>query len=253
LPQIYIMVNVDATWIEAGLATAAAAAAGCGYLGYAVRGRSSSFFAPSVYRGDPSRAVLALTFDDGPSESTPALLRLLETHKVRATFFMCGANVRRLPGIAQEVAAAGHEIGNHTETHSRFDFKSPDFIYQEIAVAQEAIHNAAATTPRLFRAPYGVRWFGLRDAQERLGLTGVMWTVIGRDWTLSAQPIADRLLNGVANGGVLCLHDGRAINSAPDIGNTIEAVRIALPRLLERGFSFQTATDLLCIPPPSKN
>ena len=73
------------------------AAAGS-FAGYAVRGRSSALFGPSVYRGDRSRAALALTFDDGPSESTPALLDILAAHQVRATFFMCGHNVRALAG-----------------------------------------------------------------------------------------------------------------------------------------------------------
>jgi len=223
-----------------------AAAGAC--LGYAVRGRSSTFLAPSMYRGDPSRSELAITFDDGPSESTPALLRILEEHRVRATFFMCGANVRRLPGVAREVLAAGHEIGNHSDTHARFDFKSPDFIYRELALAQDAIHAATGLQPGLFRAPYGVRWFGLRHAQRRLGLTGVMWTVIGRDWSLPGGRVAQRLIGGAANGGVLCLHDGRTIHAAPDIRNTIDAVRAALPRLLDKGFEFRTAGDLFYAP-----
>jgi peptidoglycan/xylan/chitin deacetylase (PgdA/CDA1 family) len=206
--------------------------------------------APSVYRGDPALATLALTFDDGPSESTPALLRILEMFRVRATFFMCGANVRRLPAIAKGVLEAGHEIGNHSDTHARFDFKSSDFIYRELAFAQDAIQHATGASPRLFRAPYGVRWFGLRSAQERLGLTGVMWTVIGRDWSLPASSVSHRLLAGASNGGILCLHDGRTIHAAPDIGNTMEAVRKAIPKLLDRGFQFQTIGEMLC---PAQN
>src|SRR5579863_5127789 len=105
------------------IAAASLAGAMGGFAGYAVRGRSSSFFAPSVYRGDRSRAALALTFDDGPSESTPTLLDILEANRVRATFFMCGSNVRRFPEVAREVLKRGHEIGNHTDTHPRLDFK----------------------------------------------------------------------------------------------------------------------------------
>lgn len=227
--------------------TAAAAGAGGGFLGYAVRGRSSSFFAPSMYHGDRSRPALALTFDDGPSESTPALLEILAEHDVRATFFMCGKNVRRLPGIAREVRAQGHEIGNHTETHPRLNFKSPEFIYREIALAQETIQVTTGVTPRLFRAPYGVRWFGLRRAQARLGLTGVMWTVIGRDWRWPAGRVARRLIQGAANGGILCLHDGRTVLPAPDIRATMGALQSALPRLRERGYSFETVSEILCL------
>jgi peptidoglycan/xylan/chitin deacetylase (PgdA/CDA1 family) len=212
-------------------------------LGYAVRGRSAAVLAPSIWRGSPSRPVVALTFDDGPSESTSEILRLLAKHDVRATFFMCGANVRRLPSVAREVRSAGHEIGNHSDTHPRFDFKSPAFMYGELARAQESIAAATGFTPALFRAPYGVRWFGLRGAQRELGLTGVMWTIIGRDWSLPAPRIVRRLL-GATNGAILCLHDGRTIQPAPDIGATVEALRFALPPLIERGFQFETVSEL---------
>ena len=87
-----------------------------------------------------------------------------------ATFFQCGVNVRRLPSVAREVAAAGHEIGNHSDTHALLALKSPGFIYRELTAAQEAIEHATGVRPRYFRAPYGVRWFGLRAAQQRLGL-----------------------------------------------------------------------------------
>lgn len=234
------MKSVTGALIGAG----AGIGAGCAWLGYAVRGRSAALLAPSVYRGDRSRPALALTFDDGPSESTPDILRLLAKHNVRATFFMCGANARRLPGIVREVLAAGHEIGNHSDTHPRFDFKSAAFIYEELARAQRSIQAATGIAPRLFRAPYGVRWFGLREAQRKLGLTGVMWTVIGRDWKLPSGAVARRLLSGAANGGILCLHDGRMLETAPDIGAAVEGVQIALPRLLERGFRFETAGEL---------
>src|SRR5712672_3499391 len=110
-----------------------------GFAAYAVRGKSSSLIAPSIWHGDKNYPALALTFDDGPSESTPALLELLAAHNIKATFFMCGTNVRRLSEIAREVAAAGHEIGNHTDSHAALYFKSPEFIYRELAVAQESI------------------------------------------------------------------------------------------------------------------
>ncbi|HEY4363931.1 MAG TPA: polysaccharide deacetylase family protein [Bryobacteraceae bacterium] len=218
-----------------------------GMMSYAVRGRSSAVFGPSIYHGDRSRAVLSLTFDDGPSESTPELLEILAKHRVRATFFMCGRNVRRLPHIAREVADAGHEIGNHSDTHPRFDFKSSEFIYQELARAQESIREHTGAAPHLFRAPYGVRWFGLKDAQARLGLTGVMWTVIGSDWKWPGGRVARKLTGGAANGGILCLHDGRGVRAAPDIRATLDAVDTAVPLLQDRGFQFETVSEMLCL------
>lgn len=215
-------------------------------MGYAVRGRSSTFFGPSVYRGDASRPSIALTFDDGPSESTPALLEILAEHNVPATFFMCGKNVRRCPGIARSVAVAGHEIGNHTDSHPRFDFKSPEFIYRELAIAQESIRKTAGVAPRLFRAPYGVRWFGLKQAQQRLNLLGVMWTAIGHDWRWPSRRISRLLLRRAENGAIFCLHDGRVLERAPDIRATLETVEYVIPLLKERGFQFETVSQILC-------
>ncbi len=232
-------------WIVAAAAGASVAAA-AGSAAYAVRGRSSTFFAPSVYHGDRSRPSIALTFDDGPSESTPALLEILANHNVAATFFMCGKNVRRCPSIAKAVAAAGHEIGNHTDSHPRLDFHMPEFIYQEMALAQETIRATTGVLPALFRAPYGVRWFGLRSAQERLHLQGVMWTIIGRDWRWPAHRISRLILRRAGNGAIICLHDGRAMQRTPDIRETLEAVEYVIPILKERGFQFETVSQLLC-------
>ncbi len=233
--------RVRAVGPAAGLAAAGLAAAA-----WAVRGRSSTVFGPSFWRGPWDRPVLALTFDDGPSESTPDLLDLLQRFGVPATFFQCGANVRRLPAVAQQVAAAGHEIGNHSDTHPLFCLRHPRFIYQELARAQEAIERAAGLVPQFFRPPYGVRWFGVGEAQRRLGLTGVMWSVLGLDWKAPGEAVARRILSRAHNGAIICLHDGRELRPAPDISSTIDAVRRLVPPLLARGFQFVTIGNLLC-------
>jgi peptidoglycan/xylan/chitin deacetylase (PgdA/CDA1 family) len=188
---------------------------------------------------------MALTFDDGPSESTRQLLGLLDHYGVRATFFQCGHHVRRLPKIAREVVEAGHEIGNHTDTHPALYFRSPGFIYEQLRRAQESISGETGYEPRLFRAPYGVRWFGLREAQKKLGLLGVMWTAIGRDWVLSAEAITQRLARAARPGAIVCLHDGRVLKHDPDIQATIGAVAELLPRWLEEGYELVTVSELI--------
>ena len=224
----------------------AALAASAAVLARAVRVPSCTLLAPSVHRGASTRRAIALTFDDGPSESTPELLEILARYRVPATFFQCGANIRRLPEIARQVAAAGHEIGNHSDTHPKLYFQSRGFIYRELAAAQQTIEAATGVRPRYFRAPFGARWFGLREAQQRLGLMGVMWTTIGVDWKLPAPEVTARLLAGAANGAIFCLHDGRTTRPRPDIGATLQAVRELLPKLMESGFHFEKVTDILC-------
>ncbi|HVX65138.1 MAG TPA: polysaccharide deacetylase family protein, partial [Bryobacteraceae bacterium] len=222
-------------WSECVGGTACAAA---GVLAYGVRGRTARLFGPSVWRGDAGRRSIALTFDDGPSESTPELLELLARHGVRATFFECGRHVRRLPQVARAVAGAGHELGNHSDTHRAFYFLPAREIHAELARAQEAIGEAAGVKPVLFRAPFGTRWFGLRAAQRSLGLLGVMWTAIGRDWKLPAARVAGRLARAASNGAIFCLHDGRGLTPAPDIRATLEAVRRLIPVLQDQGYQF---------------
>jgi peptidoglycan-N-acetylglucosamine deacetylase len=231
--------------VMGGITCAALGGAGA-LMTYGVRARSSSLFAPSIYRGPASEHAIALTFDDGPSESTPALLRLLAEHDVAATFFQCGANVERLPEVAREVVRGGHEIGNHSQTHPKFYFRSPSFIREELTRAQAAIENAAGVSPSLFRAPFGVRWPGMRAAQQSLRLMGVMWTVIGRDWKLEPKSIVRRVLPKIDNGAIVCLHDGRELRARPDVGNTIEAVRRLIPILKAEGYRLQTVSQLIC-------
>jgi peptidoglycan-N-acetylglucosamine deacetylase len=234
-----------------GLAAGATAVcASAGVLAYAVRAPSSSMLAPSVHQGDSSRPAIALTFDDGPSESTPEVLDILAQHGAPATFFQCGANVHRLPRISREVAGRGHEIGNHTHTHPQLYFQSAGFIYNELARAQETIQQTTGVRPGLFRAPYGARWFGLRAAQQRLGLLGVMWTTLALDWKWSEPRVIQRLLNGSRNGAIFCLHDGRRLDPKPDIRATLGALRAVLPKLMEQGFHFEKVTDILC---PTRN
>ncbi len=225
-----------------GLTTAISAAG----MAYAVRGKSSQVFGPSVWHGPADRPAIALTFDDGPSESTPELLRVLAANDAPATFFQCGGNVRRLAPIAREVRAAGHEIGNHSDTHPYFSFCSPAFIEDDFRRAQQTIEDTLSVSPEYMRAPYGIRWPGFRAMQSQLNLTGVMWTVIARDWKLSASNIVRRVLARAANGAIVCLHDGRALNANPDISATIAAVSQLIPELRAQGYRFVTIPQLLC-------
>jgi len=223
-----------------------AGVAASSFLAWAVRGRSASVFGRSVWRGPRDRRALALTFDDGPGEGTPEILKILAEHHVPATFFQCGANVDRLPGIAREVAERGHEIGNHSYSHPYFFLRSPGAIEDELRRAQEAIERHTGKRPAWFRAPYGVRWFGLGQAQRKMQLTGVMWSAIGYDWNRRASEVVARMAASASNGAILCLHDGRELRAKPDVRATVETVRRLVPLLLDRGYKFETIGRLLC-------
>jgi peptidoglycan/xylan/chitin deacetylase (PgdA/CDA1 family) len=220
--------------------------AGAGIMAYAVRGRTSQIFGPSVWRGDARRRSVAITFDDGPSESTPDFLEVLREYSAPATFFQCGTNVRRLTEVARAVLAAGHEIGNHSDTHPLCCFRPRRFIEDDFARAQDCFSDILGVKPKLLRAPFGVRWFGYRAMQRKLGLLGVMWTVIGRDWKLPSRAIAARVVTAARNGAIICLHDGRNLSERPDVRNSVEALKYILPALQEQGYQFETVSQILC-------
>jgi peptidoglycan/xylan/chitin deacetylase (PgdA/CDA1 family) len=227
------------------LEAAVAATSVAGFLSWAVRGRSSQVFAPSIWRVPAARRRIALTFDDGPSESTPALLKILARHNAKATFFVCGHNAQRLPAVLQAIEDDGHEIGNHTWSHLRLDFTSRATMRDELSRTQAIIGEITGVAPRLFRAPYGVRWPGLGAVQRELGLTGVMWTAIGLDWKLPADAITRRLLSASGDGSILCLHDGRVLAERPDIRPTLNAVSELLPVLKQRDLAITSVSAML--------
>ncbi|HTU44133.1 MAG TPA: polysaccharide deacetylase family protein [Bryobacteraceae bacterium] len=233
------------TFTVAGLTAGAVLGSASAAAAWGSLSKTSQLFGPSVHRGPGRRRTIALTFDDGPSESTSRLLEYLAKENVWATFFQCGMNVRRLPQIAGQVAAAGHQLGNHTYSHPKLPFKSPDFIDREFSAAQHIIYHETGLAPMVLRAPYGFKWAGMRAVQHRLSLLGVMWTVMGFDWKWSAERIAKHVLKYASPGGIICLHDGREVQENPDVTPMLGALRRIIPVLKDRGYSFEVISDLL--------
>jgi len=215
-----------------------------GYVAWGVRGRSSQVFGTSVWKGQGTRQAIALTFDDGPSESTGRVLDLLSKHGARATFCVLGFHARRLPEVVARAVKEGHEIGNHTDTHPSLYLRSAEFIDQQIERAQKSIEDAAQVKPRFFRAPFGARWFGLDRAQQRFGLTGLMWTSIAKDWRMTAECVEARMRPQAKPGAVLCFHDGRELAQNPDISSTLGALERLLPEWRQAGYEIIPAAEM---------
>lgn len=224
------------------IATAGGVAAAA--VAYAAACPRSQWWGRGFYRGPSDRRLLALTFDDGPSAETPAFLDLLAGYGVRATFFVCGANLQRRPGIARETLAAGHEVGNHTDTHPLLLSLPPWRVRAEVERAQRLIEDRLGWSPALFRAPFGVHAPGLRGALEQESLTAVRWTVIGHDWRLPADRVAQRVLRGAGPGGIVCLHDGDQVRAQVDRSQTLRALEAILPPLLDAGYELVTASEM---------
>jgi len=183
--------------------------------------------------GAGERALVALTFDDGPDpQVTPRLLELLARHRARATFFCIGQRVARHPALARAIAAAGHDVENHSWSHAAgFGFFGPARLRADIMRAQQAIADATGRAPLLFRPPFGVRTPLLEPVLAALGLHCTVWTVRGYD-TIADRParVVARIAPRLRAGAVVLLHDGIAIHRRRRPTVVIEATELLLAR-----------------------
>jgi peptidoglycan/xylan/chitin deacetylase (PgdA/CDA1 family) len=189
-----------------GVAGVAVAHAGPGITGLAPARRL--VFRRLAGYGKPGH--VALTFDDGPDpESTPEFLRVLAERGVRATFFMLGSMVAKAPGLAADIAAAGHEIGVHGYDHRYLTLRAPRATRMDLMRATSVITEVTGTRPTLFRPPYGVLSGPALRAARELGLTPLLWGCWGREWTPGATPasVLQTLVGGLSGGVTVLLHD----------------------------------------------
>lgn len=203
-------------------------------LFYACTAPASQILGPALVSGPAAGNRVALTFDDGPAHPfTGQILDVLRDHHVPATFFVCGKNVERFPEIARRIHAEKHTIGNHTYSHSALYFKTRGQIAAEIDRTQAAIEQAAGVRPKIFRPPYGGRWFGLFDVLEDRGLRAIQWSVPSFDWEKKrgADEIARLTLDRLRPGSVILMHDGREPRPPDQIDAA--ATVAALPAIIE--------------------
>ncbi len=216
-------------------AAAAAALATAGTLTYATLSPHSQLFGRTLIAG-PNPSQLALTYDDGPNPATtPALLDLLAQHNARATFFMIGKWVRQQPELVRRVHAAGHLIGNHTETHPWLHLKPAHVIREELLACNQALEDTLGQPVRYFRPPHGARRpFVLAFAQS-LGLTTVQWNTMAQDWKpLTTEAMFANLTRGMARArrhgraANILLHDGSDRTPAADRTQTLTLTQTLL-------------------------
>jgi peptidoglycan-N-acetylglucosamine deacetylase len=180
---------------------------------------------------------VALTIDDGPATPyTAQVLDVLEQFGVVATFCMVGRQVSGRPDLARMVAERGHLLANHTWGHADLTRLSASRLGDEIDRAQDIIHRSTGRAPTFFRAPYGA-WSGrVTEACATRGLRPLGWSVDPQDWARPSVPVlVSRLLRDTTPGSILLEHDGGG-----DRSQTVAALKVVLPRLLEEGYRFVT-------------
>jgi peptidoglycan-N-acetylglucosamine deacetylase len=249
-----------AAWLGVGIAVASAglarrrpgvalAAAG------AAAGAAAAAFTPgspafgrALVRGPRDRPRAALTFDDGPGPSTPAVLDALAEAGARATFFVLGRQAERHPDLVRRIVADGHQLASHGYDHGILVFRGPGHVADQLRRAERAAEAAAGTgaMSRLFRAPHGFRGPATALGARRAGYRMAAWTrgVFDSDEPGPAA-IARRAVRALAPGAILLLHD--ADGWAP--GRARQQTADALPEICRaaraRGLELVTLDELV--------
>jgi peptidoglycan/xylan/chitin deacetylase (PgdA/CDA1 family) len=185
--------------------------------------------------GPADRPLVALTFDDGPSDYTDRFLDVLGAAEVPATFFEIGQEMPGREAVMRRILAAGDEIGDHTMNHVEYPG------YGQIAGAATLIHRYTHFQPCLFRPPGGAVNEGVVETAGALGMRTITWDVDPRDWSLPGSgAIYANVLAHAHDGSIILMHDG---------GGPRDETLAALPEVIEalraRGFGFATVSQLL--------
>jgi peptidoglycan/xylan/chitin deacetylase (PgdA/CDA1 family) len=211
----------------------------------------SRILCPTVARGPRNRRRVALTFDDGPDpEVTPAVLDALAQHGARATFFNIGRSLEEHPQLARRLVAEGHELGNHSWRHSRWqNLYGADGHAREIERGEQAIAAVTGSRVRpLYRPPIGLKSPQLARVADRHQLTLVAWSLHSHD-TRSTDPerVVQHVLKKIQPGDIVLMHDG---HDRPGRHRTIcaQAVPAILQGLREKGLECVTVSELLDLP-----
>ncbi len=191
--------------------------------------------ATTVVDTPPSHAATAaacngyvgLTFDDGPSSSTPALLNALKQNGLRATMFNQGQYAASNPAQVRAQVDAGMWVANHSYTHPHLTQQTQAQVESEISRTQQAIAAGGGGTPKLFRPPYGESNATVRAAAAKYGLTQIIWDVDSQDWNNASTDAIVQANARLTDGQIILMHDWPA--------NTLAAIPRIAQGLASRG------------------
>ncbi len=203
--------------------------------------------AAGVVHGSPGERTVALTFDDGPSGRTPAILRVLANHGAHATFFVVGRATHGMEPVLRRIAASGNELADHTYSHANLLALRAPGRTKQLRWTKALVERATGVEPRFFRPPYGATGPAVNRLGRGLGMVPVLWSVDSRDWQLpGTKAIVRRVLAHVEPGSIVLLHDGGG-----DRQETLRALP-AILRALERRHlsrSRSRSCSRACLPP----
>ena len=186
---------------------------------------------------DPSKPMIALTFDDGPSynEASEKILDVLEKNNAHATFFMIGTNVNSHTENVKRKVKLGCELGNHTYDHSHY---GSNVTASDIKRGSEAIYNACGQYPTCFRSPGGKTTSGILNECKNENMALYYWSVDTKDWkSRNADKIYQHVIDNAKDGDIVLMHE--------IYESTADAVERMVPELIKKGFQLVTVSELI--------
>ncbi|MEM1056273.1 MAG: polysaccharide deacetylase family protein [Bacteroidota bacterium] len=208
------------------------------------KSRTFQLYGGLVTRVETDQPVVALTFDDGPTpQGTDAILPVLDSLGVRATFFVTGREMEANPEHGRRLVEAGHVLGNHSYSHERMVLKTPGWVRREIETTDQSIREAGWDGPILFRPPYGARLVTLPRYLRQTGRETIYWDLEPESYAEvreTPEAIARHVVEGARPGSIVLLHVMYRANQT-----SREAVPLIVDGLRARGFRFVTVPGLL--------
>lgn len=183
---------------------------------------------------DPTKKVVALTFDDGPSKYTKDIINTLKENDACATFFILGNKVEFYQDILKESLKNGNELGNHSYNHKWLSKLSVTNLKEQIESTQNIIYEKLNYKPTYLRPTYGSVTNRIR---KNTNLKIALWTVDTKDWKIKdIDQIVKRATDDIEDGDIILMHDIFERSS--------EALKKIIPILKEEGFQFVTLSEL---------
>ncbi len=194
-----------------------------------------------IYCVDTEKPQVALSFDAAwGNEDTAQILEILEKHQIHVTFFMTGGWVEEYPDDVKAIAAAGHDLGNHSENHKHMSELSAAECVTELQQVHDKVKELTGVDMELFRPPYGDYNGTLIDAANSIGYHVIQWDVDSLDWkNLGKQNILDTVLNHrhLGNGSIILCHNGADY--------TKDALDELITGLQEKGYEIVPVSQLI--------
>jgi peptidoglycan/xylan/chitin deacetylase (PgdA/CDA1 family) len=192
-----------------------------------------------------TKRYAALTFDDGPSAASPALIKLLKEEGIAATWFDVGNNANTYPADLKAQAAYG-PVGNHSRDHADLTTLSPKDMKAELTDTQDLIKAQSGQNNMMMRPPYGARNPQTERLTRKLGYAEILWSADSQDGLAKpAETIAQNAIDGLGPGSVILFHDGT--NPA-----TLTALKKKIfPAIRKSNLTMVSIPELLVLNPPS--